>query len=98
MWPVVPTANTDINVYCGTNRMELHILLCPVYFGGYNETLMSLNAQYFKGECRGTPDWTVDPPILKYNFSITEEAVSACNNKIKVILVCLSSYISMVSH
>ncbi|XP_071023464.1 zona pellucida-like domain-containing protein 1 [Oncorhynchus clarkii lewisi] len=77
-------ANTDINVYCGTNRMELHILLCPVYFGGYNETLMSLNAQYFKGECRGTPDWTVDPPILKYNFSITEEAVSACNNKIKI--------------
>ncbi|XP_055797621.1 zona pellucida-like domain-containing protein 1 [Salvelinus fontinalis] len=77
-------ANTDINVYCGTNRMELHILLCPVYFGGYNESLMSLNAQYFKGECRGTPDWTVDPPILKYNFSITEEAVSACNNKIKI--------------
>ncbi|XP_035635877.1 zona pellucida-like domain-containing protein 1 [Oncorhynchus keta] len=77
-------ANTDINVYCGTNSMELHILLCPVYFGGYNETLMSLNAQYFKGECRGTPDWTVDPPILKYNFSITEEAVSACNNKIKI--------------
>lgn len=78
--------------------MELHILLCPVYFGGYNETLMSLNAQYFKGECRGIPDWTVDPPILKYNFSITEEAVSACNNKIKVILVCLSNFISMVSH
>ncbi|CAB1316603.1 unnamed protein product [Coregonus sp. 'balchen'] len=90
-------ANTDINVYCGTKSMELHILLCPVYFGGYNETLMSLNAQYFKGECRGTPDWTVNPPVLKYNFSITEEAVSACNNKMKYLVNNTEMSVSGVS-
>ncbi|XP_036381671.1 zona pellucida-like domain-containing protein 1 isoform X2 [Megalops cyprinoides] len=76
--------NSDVTVKCGTQRMELYILLCPVYFGGYNESLMALNAQYNKPECRGSPDWTVNPPVLKFNFSITEEAISACSNKLKI--------------
>ncbi|KAG7471326.1 hypothetical protein MATL_G00123410 [Megalops atlanticus] len=77
-------ANSDITVICGTENMKLSILLCPVYFGGYNESLMALNAQFSKPECHGTPDWTVNPPILKFNFSITEEAISICANKLKI--------------
>ncbi|KAJ8399011.1 hypothetical protein AAFF_G00416780 [Aldrovandia affinis] len=78
------SANSDITVDCGTERMDLTILLCPVYFGGYNESLMALNAQYNKPECHGLPDWTVNPPVLKFNFSITEEAVSTCFNTLRI--------------
>ncbi|KAM4619770.1 zona pellucida-like domain-containing protein 1 [Polymixia lowei] len=64
--------------------MELQILLCPVYFSGYNESLMALNAKHNKEECKGTTDWTVDPPVLKFNFSIREESVAACANKFRL--------------
>ncbi|XP_048872173.1 zona pellucida-like domain-containing protein 1 [Brienomyrus brachyistius] len=77
-------ANSDISVICGTRTMELTILLCPIYYGGYNESLMSLNAQYYRPECYGIPDWSADPPVLKFNFSITEEAISTCSNKLKI--------------
>uniref|UniRef100_A0A667Z6H1 Si:ch73-261i21.5 n=1 Tax=Myripristis murdjan TaxID=586833 RepID=A0A667Z6H1_9TELE len=75
---------SDVDVTCGSLRMELQILMCPFYFSGYNETLMSLNAEHAKDECKGTPDWTVDPPVLKFNFSITEGAIATCSNKLKV--------------
>uniref|UniRef100_A0A8C9RJV5 Si:ch73-261i21.5 n=1 Tax=Scleropages formosus TaxID=113540 RepID=A0A8C9RJV5_SCLFO len=68
--------NSDISVKCGTKTMELSILLCPVYYGGYNESLMSLNAQYLKAECHGRADWSVNPPVLKFSFPITEEGIS----------------------
>ncbi|XP_030648973.1 zona pellucida-like domain-containing protein 1 [Chanos chanos] len=77
-------ANSDVTVTCGTDRMMLEILLCPVYFGGYNESLMALNAKYNQPECKGTPDWTVDPPVLKFNFSLTEEAIAVCSNKLMI--------------
>ncbi|KPP75732.1 hypothetical protein Z043_105002 [Scleropages formosus] len=76
--------NSDISVKCGTKTMELSILLCPVYYGGYNESLMSLNAQYLKAECHGRADWSVNPPVLKFSFPITEEGISACSNSMKI--------------
>ncbi|KAL4608706.1 zona pellucida-like domain-containing protein 1 [Arapaima gigas] len=75
--------NSDILVKCGTKTMELSILLCPVYYGGYNESLMYLNSQYLKPECRGKPDYSVDPPVLRFNFSINEEGISTCSNHMK---------------
>ncbi|XP_064207193.1 zona pellucida-like domain-containing protein 1 [Anguilla rostrata] len=77
--------HADIMVKCGTERMDLSILLCPVYFRGYNESLMALNAQYSKPECHGTPDWTVSPPVLRFKLAITEDAISACSNKLRII-------------
>ncbi|XP_061072541.1 zona pellucida-like domain-containing protein 1 [Conger conger] len=77
-------ANSDITVICGTEIMELSILMCPIYFSGYNESLMSLNAMFNVAACHGTPDWSVDPPILKFNFSISEDSLTACSNKIKI--------------
>uniref|UniRef100_A0A8B9JGA0 Si:ch73-261i21.5 n=1 Tax=Astyanax mexicanus TaxID=7994 RepID=A0A8B9JGA0_ASTMX len=71
------TANSDITVVCGPHRIDLRILLCPIYFGGYNETLMALNSVFNKPECMGTPVWSVDPPILQFQFPITETAISA---------------------
>ncbi|XP_015193213.1 zona pellucida-like domain-containing protein 1 isoform X2 [Lepisosteus oculatus] len=76
--------NTDITVMCGTQRLELCILLCPVYFAGYNESLMALNSQHSSLDCHGTPDWSVDPPTLKFNFTISESSISTCNNKLKI--------------
>uniref|UniRef100_A0A672NA45 Zona pellucida-like domain-containing protein 1 n=1 Tax=Sinocyclocheilus grahami TaxID=75366 RepID=A0A672NA45_SINGR len=61
--------NSDITVVCGTNRMDLQILLCPMYFYGYNESMVALNGQFGKPECRGTADWTVNPPVMKFHQS-----------------------------
>lgn len=77
-------ANTDIQVSCGAERVNLQILLCPIYFNGYNESLVSLNSQHSKQQCKGTADWTADPPVVKFNFSITEEAINACSNTMTV--------------
>uniref|UniRef100_A0A671S988 Si:ch73-261i21.5 n=1 Tax=Sinocyclocheilus anshuiensis TaxID=1608454 RepID=A0A671S988_9TELE len=63
------TDNSDITVVCGTNRMDLQILLCPMYFYGYNESMVALNGQFGKPECRGTADWTVNPPVMKFHQS-----------------------------
>ncbi|XP_055064260.1 zona pellucida-like domain-containing protein 1 [Misgurnus anguillicaudatus] len=77
--------NSDITVVCGTNKMDLQILLCPIYFIGYNESTMALNGQFARPECIGTPDWTVDPPVLKFQFLITETAISTCSNKLTIV-------------
>ncbi|KAJ8280097.1 hypothetical protein GJAV_G00050500 [Gymnothorax javanicus] len=78
-------ANSDITVNCGTETMRLSILMCPIYFRGYNESLMALNAVFSKPECHGTPDWSVDPPVLKFSFSISENSIAVCSNKLKII-------------
>ncbi|XP_041657939.1 zona pellucida-like domain-containing protein 1 [Cheilinus undulatus] len=77
-------ANSDIEVSCGSQTVDLQILLCPVYFNGYNESLLSLNSEHSKHQCKGVADWTADPPVVKFNFSITEEGISACSSKLTV--------------
>lgn len=77
-------ANSDIQVSCGPEKVYLEILLCPIYFNGYNESLLALNSQHSKQECKGTADWTVDPPVVKFNFSITQEAINVCSNTMTV--------------
>ncbi|XP_058866356.1 zona pellucida-like domain-containing protein 1 isoform X1 [Acipenser ruthenus] len=77
-------ANSDISVMCGTQILELSILLCPIYFAGYNESLMVLNGQFRTLACHGTPDWSVDPPILKYNFSISEWEHTTCAHAMRI--------------
>ncbi|XP_058645789.1 zona pellucida-like domain-containing protein 1 [Onychostoma macrolepis] len=76
--------NSDITVVCGTNRMDLLILLCPMYFYGYNESMVALNGQFGKPECRGTADWTINPPVMKFQFYITEPNISICSNKLTI--------------
>ncbi|XP_040907911.1 zona pellucida-like domain-containing protein 1 [Toxotes jaculatrix] len=77
-------ANSDIEVLCGSQTVDLQILLCPIYFNGYNESLLALNSEHSKEQCRGTPDWEADPPVVKFNFSITEEGITTCSNKLTV--------------
>ncbi|XP_041808936.1 zona pellucida-like domain-containing protein 1 [Chelmon rostratus] len=77
-------ANSDIEVLCGSQTVDLQILLCPIYFNGYNESLLALNSEHSKHQCKGTPDWTADPPVVKFNFSITEEAISTCSSELTV--------------
>ncbi|XP_055013583.1 zona pellucida-like domain-containing protein 1 [Boleophthalmus pectinirostris] len=79
-----PPEDTDITVTCGTQFLDLSILLCPLYFANYNESLLILNNQS-RAECRGTTDFSVQPPVIRYRFSIDEQSVLACGNKIEII-------------
>ncbi|KAF7660805.1 hypothetical protein LDENG_00275010 [Lucifuga dentata] len=76
--------NTDINVVCGTEHMDMSIYLCPVYMANYNSSLMFLNNEFTKSECSGVPDLTADPPVLKFSFPINAEGLATCNNKVKI--------------
>lgn len=69
---------------CGPERVHLQILLCPIYFNGYNESLLALNSQHSKPQCKGTADWSVEPPVVNFNFSISEEAIAVCSNTMTV--------------
>ncbi|KAM8740989.1 zona pellucida-like domain-containing protein 1 [Acanthopagrus schlegelii] len=77
-------APSDIEVHCGSQTVDLEIFLCPIYFNGYNESLLALNSEHSKHQCKGTTDWMADPPVVKFNFSITEGAISACSNLLTV--------------
>ena len=76
--------NSDIEVLCGSQTVQLQILMCPVYFNGYNESLLALNSEHSKLQCKGTADWTADPPVVKFNFSITEEGITFCSSQLTV--------------
>lgn len=92
------SANSDIKVLCGSQTVDLQILLCPVYFNGYNESLLALNSEHSKHQCKGTPDWTADPPVVKFNFSITEEGITACSSKLTVGYLSLKTPSRCHSH
>lgn len=71
-------------VQCGSKSVALQVFLCPIYYNGYNESLLALNSQHRKNHCKGIADWTVDPPVLRFNFSITKAAIVACSTKLTV--------------
>ncbi|XP_076147227.1 zona pellucida-like domain-containing protein 1 [Alosa pseudoharengus] len=79
-----PPKNSDMNVTCGTDKMYLSILLCPIYFGGYNETLMALNSQFNTPGCQGTADLNTSSPVLKFSFGISKQGVNLCGNKLMI--------------
>ncbi|RVE64990.1 hypothetical protein OJAV_G00131120 [Oryzias javanicus] len=76
--------NTDINVTCGTQYMDLSIYICPMYQALYNESLMVVNNQLSNSLCYGKADWTVTPPVLRFRFPINDTNVAACKNVYKV--------------
>ncbi|XP_069366465.1 zona pellucida-like domain-containing protein 1 [Paralichthys olivaceus] len=91
-------ANSDIQVVCGSQTVDLQILLCPIYFNGYNESLLSLNSEHSIQLCKGTADWAVDPPVVRFNFSITEEGISACSSTLTVTQESGTGLFSDFSH
>ncbi|XP_012689783.1 zona pellucida-like domain-containing protein 1 [Clupea harengus] len=64
--------------------MELEILICPLYYGGYNESLVALNGHFDKPSCHGNPDFNTNPPVLKFNFSMADDSLSTCSNKVTI--------------
>ncbi|XP_039543160.1 zona pellucida-like domain-containing protein 1 isoform X1 [Pimephales promelas] len=76
--------NADMMVTCGTDQMSLRVFLCPMYFGGYNESLMALNAKFNIPACRGVADWSANPPVLMFNFSISQDALTLCGNNMNI--------------
>ena len=75
------SAPTDITVFCGGENVEIEVLLCPAYFNGYNESLIALNSQD-RDECKGTTDWTANPPVVRYSIGL--RAVTTCASKLTV--------------
>ncbi|XP_072314546.1 zona pellucida-like domain-containing protein 1 isoform X2 [Eucyclogobius newberryi] len=75
--------NSDISVTCGTQFMDLSILLCPIYFANYNESHMIINGQS-NNECQGVADTTANPPVLKFRLSLNQASLGACNNVYRI--------------
>ncbi|KAM9469030.1 zona pellucida-like domain-containing protein 1 [Clarias gariepinus] len=73
-------ADWDITVICGTDSIYLSILLCPVYYAGYNESLIALNGKFNIPACCGIVDLKASTPLLKFNFSISAEQMALCDN------------------
>ncbi|CAL9686033.1 unnamed protein product [Knipowitschia caucasica] len=77
-------ANSDIEVTCGSEVVSLAILICPIQFNGYNETLMSLNSQHSNPLCHGVVDWDATPPVLRFNITISEEAITETGSSLEI--------------
>ncbi|KAM4619769.1 zona pellucida-like domain-containing protein 1 [Polymixia lowei] len=72
---------TDISVECGTTSIGLAILICPVAYTGYNESLLILNHINDDPACRGTLDESVTPPVVRFNFPLN--MTNACGSNFK---------------
>ncbi|XP_071378416.1 zona pellucida-like domain-containing protein 1 [Centroberyx affinis] len=71
---------TDISVDCGTSSIDLAILVCPVIYTGYNESLLILNNMY-DDPCKGTLDETVTPPVVRFSFPLN--LTNACGSNFR---------------
>ncbi|CAL8268409.1 unnamed protein product [Merluccius merluccius] len=69
---------TDISVVCGTSYIHLAILLCPVVFTGYNESLLILNDKNEDPQCEGVMDDSVSPPVVRFQFPLNQ--TNACGS------------------
>ncbi|XP_030633956.1 zona pellucida-like domain-containing protein 1 [Chanos chanos] len=69
---------TDISVRCGTESIDLAILICPVIYTGYNESLLILNHIADNPNCRGTLDASVTPPVVRFSFPLRQ--TDACGS------------------
>ncbi|XP_043927032.1 zona pellucida-like domain-containing protein 1 [Protopterus annectens] len=74
-----PPDYNDIFVTCGTVGMELSIYLCPVYYAGFNESLLALNRNFNNPACRGTVDLTGPYPMLKFVFPLNDTLTCGSN-------------------
>ena len=72
----------DISVECGTSTISLAILLCPVVYTGYNESLLILNNMANDPQCRGAMDETVSPPVIRFEFPLN--GTNSCGSVFKV--------------
>ncbi|XP_029434663.1 zona pellucida-like domain-containing protein 1 [Rhinatrema bivittatum] len=68
-------AYTDISVNCGPQNIDLAIYLCPIYFAGYNESLLFLNNILTNPACGGRVDLTGPAPFLRFTFSINDSTI-----------------------
>ncbi|KAJ8347630.1 hypothetical protein SKAU_G00262190 [Synaphobranchus kaupii] len=71
-------AYTDISVECGTTTIGLAVLVCPVIYTGYNESLLVLNSIMNDPNCKGTLDSNADPPVVRFRFPLNQ--TSSCGS------------------
>ncbi|XP_035289617.1 zona pellucida-like domain-containing protein 1 [Anguilla anguilla] len=69
---------TDISVECGTTTIDLAILVCPVIYTGYNESLLVMNNVQNNPDCKGTLDSTANPPVVRFKFPLNQ--TNACGS------------------
>ncbi|XP_042566268.1 zona pellucida-like domain-containing protein 1 [Clupea harengus] len=70
---------TDVSVVCGTSSIDLAILMCPVVYTGYNESLLILNHISDQVGCRGTLDESVTPPVVRFSFPLRQPDACGSN-------------------
>ena len=64
---------------CGTSSIDLAILMCPVVYTGYNESLLILNHISDQVGCRGTLDESVTPPVVRFSFPLRQPDACGSN-------------------
>ncbi|XP_062873183.1 zona pellucida-like domain-containing protein 1 [Trichomycterus rosablanca] len=76
--------DSDFSVTCGADNICLSIVLCSIYYEGFNESLMALNAKFNIPVCYGVTNLEASTPILKFNFSIFREEMSLCGSSLEL--------------
>ncbi|KAK1900551.1 Zona pellucida-like domain containing protein 1 [Dissostichus eleginoides] len=64
--------STLTSLWCGTSTIDLAIQICPVFYTGYNTSLLILNRIRDSVDCHGTLDTWVTPPVARFSFPIRE--------------------------
>ncbi|XP_068098300.1 zona pellucida-like domain-containing protein 1 [Hyperolius riggenbachi] len=78
-------ANSDITVQCGPSNIVLTIIACPAQFAMFDPATLALNGRHTTGNCNGTVDTTVDPPVVRFVFPINDTTQNSCGNTISIL-------------
>ncbi|XP_038661954.1 zona pellucida-like domain-containing protein 1 [Scyliorhinus canicula] len=77
--------SSDLVVVCGQRSVTLSILLCPVYYSGYNEMMLAMNSVFTDPDCYGEVHWNLSIPVLHFHFPITDNIIGKCGNAFQVL-------------
>ncbi|XP_072322912.1 zona pellucida-like domain-containing protein 1 isoform X2 [Scyliorhinus torazame] len=77
--------SSDLVVVCGQQSVTLSILLCPVYYSGYNEMMLAMNSVFTDPDCYGEAHWNLSIPVLHFHFPITDDIIGKCGNVFQVL-------------
>ncbi|XP_043927921.1 zona pellucida-like domain-containing protein 1 [Protopterus annectens] len=62
--------------------MEVAVYLCPLYYIGFNESLLALNEVFDHKECKGEVDTSGEFPLLKFKVPLNNTSTCGSNFQI----------------
>ncbi|KAL0970642.1 hypothetical protein UPYG_G00244980 [Umbra pygmaea] len=75
----------DLKVFCGTTEIQLEVNLCSAQWAGYEPADLALNGQRNISQCLGSPDTSVDPPVIRYQLSINQSQDNPCRQMYQIV-------------